>query len=148
MTSSLCCAEVPQAVLLTICSWSPVCLVISVYIIKTLFMSHSNVHLIPWYVFLPAVWKLTIVQLLFSWTFFFLCKVFSHIFCLCFFPTRNFCFLNLTISLRFPPFLSLLFLALISPSQHFPLVSPSVTSVSQSQSFPSPVFPKEAIFKD
>lgn len=102
MTSSLCRAEVPQAVLLTICSWSPVSHVISVHITKTLFMSHSKVHLSHsyLYVFLPLVSKLTIVSRTLFLDFF--CSQ-PHVFfvCISFIPTQNLCFLNLTISLRF-----------------------------------------------
>lgn len=58
-------------------------------------------------------------------------SILSHIFCLCafFIPTHNLCFWNLTISLGFPWFLSLLFLTLISPSLRFFFFSISICHV-------------------
>lgn len=55
MTSSLGRAEVPQAVLLSICSRSPVCHVIWVCVTKRSFISCSKVSLIHSYTFLPWV---------------------------------------------------------------------------------------------
>lgn len=103
MTSSLGHAEVPQAVLLTICSWSPVSHVILVHITKTLFMSHSKVHLIHSYsiCFFPSVSKLTIVcRDSFLSRLLFFCILFPA-FCLFISFTHNLCFLNLTISFSF-----------------------------------------------
>lgn len=99
MTSSLGHAEVPQAVLLTICSRSPVSHVISAH--KTLFM--SRVHHIYSYLhaFFPFESKLTTVfRTLFHLDFFFLIIEFSAQ-CVFFILTHNLSFLYLTISLRF-----------------------------------------------
>lgn len=107
MTSSLGRAEVPQAVRLTICSWSPVSRVISAHITKTLFMSHSKVHHIHSYlhVFLPSLSQLTVGSrtLFLLEFFFFLCILFSVTSYVCIFllfPPAVFFFLNLTVSLK------------------------------------------------
>lgn len=113
MTSSLGCAEVPQAVLLTICSWSPVSHVISVHITKTLYVSLQFIpsYLRVFFFFPPAA-------LLFL-DFFFPKPQLLFVFLLIF--TRSLCFPNVTVSLDFLWFSRChsSSLTLISPSQHF-----------------------------
>lgn len=94
-------------------------------------MSHSKVHLIHSYVFLPSYQSWLVYQ-----GFFFLHFIPSHIFCLwiSFIPTHNLYFLNLTISLSLLWFPSLLFHTLFSPSQHFFFFSISICHVCVSVS--------------
>lgn len=145
MTSSFGRTEVPHAVLLAICYWSPVSRVVLVFI------SLLKVHLSHSYVFLHSVSKLTIVSrpplllnffpVLFSappFVFLFLFHLqhvlskFDHFPELCLVSRCRFSFL----------------LSSHPHSTFFPLVFPSVTSVSQSQSCSSSAFPEEAVHKD